>query len=125
MHRGRQMKRFVKQLAFKDCNFRRPIMQEIIVENWDLDIAQSIVSKYEKKWQATLKYENTLYIRQPGEISENMVKERIFKDISWQIYGETQRLIDYLRQKIMDGSSKEHLLEITNEIDREIKGEFI
>ena len=119
------MKRFVKQLAFKDCNFRRPIMQEIIVENWDLDIAQSIVSKYEKKWQATLKYENTLYIRQPGEISENMVKERIFKDISWQIYGETQRLIDYLRQKIMDGSSKEHLLEITKVIDREIKGEFI
>lgn len=115
----------MRNLILKNTGERIHLMDKIKVEGFDYRTEKEpFFVETMTRYEAHLKYSS--YINGPNNldyIQETLLKEKLAKHISWQLYGDAERILDYLLEAAIN-KDFDSCLEAASCLKKEISGDF-
>ena len=115
------MNKFMNALILSNDGKIYPVIPRLRVENFSFDINERTGSIHETKWTAKLSYCRSLIVSDGIKIPEHHIKDRLCKELSWQIYGDVTQLARALYHSIRE-NDQENSLELINALICELEG---
>ena len=115
------MNKFMSALLINQTGKVYPVIPRLRIENFNLAMLEPQTIEYQTEYLAKLTYVKRVTVSSLVEFQEKHIKEQLAREISWQLYGDCERLIQYLYHAIHQ-DDKLQAIEILDELAKEIKG---
>lgn len=87
-----EMTKFLKRLIVSWTGEEVPKKHKLRSVGFEHKVSEYPISDFDRVFVGYLKYENKIHLGHDVRDAENIARQRLRKDIEWQIYGEIRQL---------------------------------